>query len=183
MTRAAACRCSGSRSVEASRLPYRPCAGVALFNRDGLVWVGRRIDGPTEAEGAGRWWQMPQGGIDEGEELIAAARRELHEETNIRTVSLLGTARDWIRYDLPPERVGKAWGGKYRGQTIRFVAFRFDGQESEIDVKRPAGGHKPEFAEWRWERLDRLPELITPFKRQVYEAVAAEFAQFANPAR
>ncbi|MGD9740904.1 MAG: RNA pyrophosphohydrolase [Bauldia sp.] len=160
-------------------LPYRPCAGIALFNRAGKVFVGRRLDGPEEAEGTGRWWQMPQGGIDDGEDLEAAARRELFEETNARSVSLLGLHPDWLLYDLPPELLGKAWGGKFRGQRIRYVAFRFEGEDSEIDVRNPGGGHKPEFVEWRWEDLSALPDLIVPFKRDVYRSVATEFAPFA----
>ena len=166
--------------MDISALPYRPCAGIALFNRDGLVWVGRRIDGPNEAEGVGRWWQMPQGGIDDGEDIAAAAARELHEETNVRSVTRLGETKDWLVYDLPPELIGRAWGGRYRGQRIKFVAFRFDGDDAEIDVAHPAGGHKPEFAAWRWERLERLPELIVPFKRALYEAVVKELARFAK---
>lgn len=157
-------------------LPYRPCAGIALFNRDGKVFVGRRSDGPEEAEGAGRWWQMPQGGIDEGEDLVAAARRELHEETNVTSVSLIRLASDWLLYDLPPELLGKAWGGKFRGQRIRYVAFRFEGDDSEVDVIRPGNGRfKAEFVAWRWEALRDLPGNIIPFKRQIYEAVAREF--------
>lgn len=166
--------------MKAADLPYRPCAGIALFNSEGRVWVGRRIDGPKEAEGVGRWWQMPQGGIDEGEDPVEAARRELHEETNVTSATLLGTTPGWLRYDLPPELIGHAWKGKYRGQKMRFVAFRFDGTDDEIDIASPAGGLKPEFAEWRWEALDRLPELIVPFKRQVYEAVVGEFREFAQ---
>jgi len=166
--------------LDISALPYRPCAGIALFNRDGLVWVGRRIDGPHEAEGVGRWWQMPQGGIDDGEDIAAAAARELQEETNVRSVTRLGETKDWLVYDLPPELIGRAWGGRYRGQRIKFVAFRFDGHDREIDVAHPAGGHKPEFAAWRWERLERLPELIVPFKRALYEAVVKELARFGK---
>ena len=167
--------------VDIASLPYRPCAGVTLFNRHGLVFVGKRKDGPNEAEGVGKWWQMPQGGIDGDEDLVAAARREMLEETNVRSAMHLGTMADWIEYDLPAELVGKAWRGKYRGQRIRFVAFLFEGQESEIDVLTPGGGEKPEFIEWRWERIERLPEVIIPFKRRVYEAVVAEFTRFAVP--
>ena len=116
---------SGGRDLSA--LPYRPCVGVALFNRAGLVWVGRRIDAPGEAEGPGQWWQMPQGGVDEGEPLYEAALRELYEETNIRSVARLGEIADWLTYDLPPELVGKAWGGRYRGQKQKWFALRFTG--------------------------------------------------------
>ena len=170
---------SGGRDLSA--LPYRPCVGVALFNRAGLVWVGRRIDAPGEAEGPGQWWQMPQGGVDEGEPLYEAALRELYEETNIRSVARLGEIADWLTYDLPPELVGKAWGGRYRGQKQKWFALRFTGEDGEIDIDHPGGGrHKPEFMAWRWEKLDRLPALIVPFKRKVYEAVAAAFADIAG---
>lgn len=163
-------------------LPYRPCAGIALFNREGLVWIGRRVDGPAEAEGIGRWWQMPQGGIDPGEDPEPAARRELFEETSVRSVSLLGEVPDWITYDLPPERIGKAWGGRYRGQKMKWIAFRFEGDELEIDIHAPGGGkHEAEFSSWRWERLDRLPDLIVPFKRSMYEDVVAALGPFARP--
>ncbi len=164
--------------IDPTTLPYRPCAGIALFNDDGLVWIGRRVDGPDEAEGPGAWWQMPQGGIDDGEDPVEAARRELTEETNVRSVSLLGQS-DWLTYDLPQDLVGKSWKGKYRGQRQKWVAFRFEGEESEIDVDDPGPGHKPEFSAWRWERLERLPELIVPFKREIYKQVAATFAAFA----
>ncbi|MCC6736776.1 MAG: RNA pyrophosphohydrolase [Bauldia sp.] len=167
--------------VDIASLPYRSCAGVTLFNRKGNVFVGKRKDGPNEAEGVGKWWQMPQGGIDGDEDLVAAARREMFEETNVRSAMHLGTMDDWMEYDLPAELVGKAWRGKYRGQRIRFVAFLFEGQESEIDVLNPGGGEKPEFVEWRWEPIERLPELIIPFKRKVYEAVVTAFSRFAVP--
>ena len=169
--------------MDIEKLPYRPCAGIALFNRDGLVFVGRRKDGPREAEGVGKWWQMPQGGIDDGEDFEKAAERELYEETSVRSVTRLGETRDWFTYDLPQELIGRAWKGKYRGQRIKYVAFRFDGEESEIDIAEPGGGgHKPEFVAWRWEQLARLPELIIPFKRKVYDSVVKEFAKFAKPA-
>ena len=166
-----------SSLVDPETLPYRPCAGIALFNDDGLVWIGRRVDGPSEAEGPGEWWQMPQGGIDKDEEPLAAARRELEEETSIRCADYLGET-DWITYDLPPELVGIAWKGRYRGQRIKFFAFQFTGNEAEIDVTVP--GHSQEFSDWRWERLERLPALIVPFKRHVYEAVVEAFGALAR---
>jgi putative (di)nucleoside polyphosphate hydrolase len=123
---------------------------------------------------------MPQGGIDPGEDPWPAALRELYEETNIRSVEKLGEIADWLAYDIPREIVGQAWGGKYRGQKQKWYAFRFVGGASEIDIENPAGGHEPEFVEWRWERLDRLPALIVPFKRSTYERVVREFAKFAR---
>lgn len=165
------------------RLPYRRCVGVALFNRDGLVFIGRRMSsaGP-EHVAAGHAWQMPQGGIDPGEDPLAAARRELFEETNVSSATLLGEARDWYAYDLPTDVAGRAWKGRYGGQTQKWFAFRFDGPDSEIDIAVP-GGHKPEFEAWRWEHLERLPDLIIPFKRGVYEKVVYDFKRFATPSR
>ena len=158
-------------------LPYRPCIGVALFNRAGRVWIGRRADAPGEAEGAGTWWQMPQGGIDEGEDHYRAALRELYEETSIKSVSLIREAPGWFRYDLPRELIAQSWGGRYRGQKQKWFALRFEGKDTEIDVLHPGGGkHKAEFSEWKWEKLEKLPALIVPFKRPVYEQVAKAFA-------
>ena len=164
------------RGKPVADLPYRPCIGVALFNRAGRVWVGRRADAPGEAEGAGTWWQMPQGGIDEGEDTYEAALRELYEETSVRSASLIREAKGWFKYELPADLVGQSWGGRYRGQKQKWFALRFEGKDSEIDVLSPGGGkHKSEFSEWRWEKLDRLPDLIVPFKRPVYEKVVEAF--------
>jgi putative (di)nucleoside polyphosphate hydrolase len=159
-------------------LPYRPCAGVVLFNREGLVFIGRRIEGPEHID-LTHTWQMPQGGIDDGEEPWPAAVRELREETNIRSVERLGELADWLKYDIPREIVGQAWKGKYRGQTQKWFAMRFTGSDDEIDVQHPAG-HEPEFSDWRWERLQNIPDLVVPFKRAVYDRVAGEFQQFAK---
>ena len=163
-------------------LPYRACAGMAVFNRAGLVFIGRRIDGPEHVDNT-HVWQMPQGGIDAGEDPWPAALRELYEETNIRSVEKLAEIAEWLTYDIPRDIVGHAWGGKYRGQTQKWYALRFVGRESEIDIEHPAGGHEAEFVEWRWERLEKLPDMIVPFKRTVYERVLGEFARFASPAR
>ena len=160
-------------------LPYRPCVGAAVFNRDGLVFIGRRIGGPEHVDEF-HVWQMPQGGIDPGEDTWPAVLRELHEETNIRSVERLREIDEWLSYDIPPEIAGEAWNGKYRGQRQKWCALRFAGDESEIDIAHPAGGHKPEFMAWRWEPLENLPGLVVPFKRPVYERVAKEFARFAR---
>jgi putative (di)nucleoside polyphosphate hydrolase len=169
-----------TRAVDIDALPYRACVGVALFSAEGLVFVGRRkSEAGPEHVGGGYAWQMPQGGIDSGEDPYNAALRELHEETNVRTVKFLGEVEDWLTYDLPRDVAGRAWKGRYRGQSQKWFAFRFLGEESEIDIRSPAG-HRPEFDEWRWERLERLPELIIPFKRAVYERVARDFAPFAT---
>ena len=159
---------------------YRPCVGVALFNREGLVFFGRRRGLPAEA-GAGAW-QMPQGGVDEGETPFEAALRELYEETGVRSVTLIGETEGWLRYDVPEKLAGQAWGGRWRGQKQKWFALRFEGEDSEIDIERPGSGHLPEFDAWRWERLERAPELVVPFKRPVYEAMAQAFRRFAAPA-
>jgi putative (di)nucleoside polyphosphate hydrolase len=160
-------------------LPYRPCAGMAVFNRKGLVFIGRRIDGPEHTDEV-HVWQMPQGGVDPGEDAWPAARRELREETNIRSVEKLGEIAEWLAYDIPRAIVGRAWKGKYRGQTQKWFALRFTGDDREIDIAHPAGGHEPEFIAWRWEPLANLPGLVVPFKRPVYERVVTEFTRFAK---
>jgi putative (di)nucleoside polyphosphate hydrolase len=157
-------------------LAYRPCVGIMLLNRQGLVFVGRRRGKRADPDISEFEWQMPQGGIDEGERPFDAALRELREETNVTSVALLGEARDWYSYDLPPAAT-KRWKGRYRGQTQKWFALRFTGQEGEIDIESPGGGlHPPEFDAWRWERPELLPELIVPFKRDVYERVLRDFA-------
>lgn len=150
-----------------ARLPYRPCAGVMLVNRDGKVFVGQRIDTILEA------WQMPQGGIDPGEDAYAAAVRELGEETGISPdkVELVAEAPDDFFYDLPDDMVGKVWKGKWRGQRQRWFLFRFLGEDSDVRIDTP----HPEFRAWRWSDPDDLPTLIVPFKRDLYTAVLAAF--------
>jgi putative (di)nucleoside polyphosphate hydrolase len=156
-------------------LPYRPCVGTVVLNRTGHAFIGRRNEGPEQID-LSHVWQMPQGGIDPGEESWPAALRELREETSIRSVELLGEIADWLSYDIPREIVGQAWKGKYRGQTQKWFALRFTGEDSEIDI---VGAHEVEFIAWRWEPLQNLPDLVVPFKRQVYERVVKEFAKFA----
>jgi len=158
---------------------YRPCVGITVINREGLVWVGRRADAPGEEEGRGEWWQMPQGGIDPGEDPAGAALRELYEETAMHTVRILGETDGWLRYDLPEHLIGKAWGGRYRGQEQKWFAVRFLGDDAEIDIE-PHAGHKAEFSEWRWLPLSDVPNLIVPFKRSVYDAVVEAFTPFAQ---
>jgi putative (di)nucleoside polyphosphate hydrolase len=167
--------------MNAVPLPYRPCVGTMVLNRDGLVFVGRRTSGPEHLD-ADRThsWQMPQGGIDPDEEPLAAALRELREETNITSVTLLAEARDWFTYDLPPALIGQAWNGRFRGQRQKWYALRFTGSDAEIDIANP-DGHQPEFVAWRWAALNELPDLVVPFKRQVYTAIVAEFAHLLTP--
>jgi putative (di)nucleoside polyphosphate hydrolase len=161
-------------------LPYRPCAGLTVFNRDGLVFIGRRTSGPEHID-ATHVWQMPQGGIDSGEEPYAAALRELYEETNIRSVEKLGEIEDWLTYDIPRDIVGAAWHGKFRGQKQKWYALRFIGKDSEIDIAHP-GGHEPEFIAWRWEKMENLTRLVVPFKQPTYARIVEEFGKFARPA-
>lgn len=158
---------------------YRPCVGIMLINRDGLVFVGRRRNKAlAEHVAPGHEWQMPQGGVDEGEDAYPAALRELAEETSVTSVSLLAEAADWHAYDLPEDIAQSAWKGRYCGQTQKWFALRFEGSDSEIDIEHPAGGHKPEFDAWRWVPMADLPGMIIPFKRPVYEKVVAEFARY-----
>ncbi|WP_374345923.1 RNA pyrophosphohydrolase [Phenylobacterium sp.] len=150
---------------------YRPNVGVVLFHPDGRVWLGRRAKTPAPYN-----WQFPQGGVDAGEDLETAARRELAEETGVSSVALLGRTDGWLTYDFPPEHTGKLARG-FKGQRQVWFAFRFDGEEAEIDLE--AHG-TPEFDAWRWGRLDEVCELIVPFKRPTYEVVVAAFHDFAG---
>jgi putative (di)nucleoside polyphosphate hydrolase len=156
-------------------LPYRPCVGVMLVNVEGLVFIGKRAGAYDQSEGVGTWWQMPQGGMDDGEAPDAAAMRELAEETGVSSARLIGRTRDWYYYDLPVHLIGVAWGGRYRGQKQLWFAARFEGEDSEIDLE-PRPGHGREFVSWRWAPPAELPRLVVPFKRSVYEQVMAEFA-------
>lgn len=138
-----------------------------LFGPDGRVWVGNRIDTP------GAHWQMPQGGIDEGESPAAAARRELREEIGTDKAEIIAESRQWLHYDLPPHLLGKVWKGRYRGQKQRWFALRFLGCDSDIDLDT----RHPEFDAWQWVELDDLPGLVIPFKRDTYRAVVSEFRE------
>jgi putative (di)nucleoside polyphosphate hydrolase len=172
---------SAKPAKKLTKLPYRPCAGITLFNRHGEVFVGRREGGPEHMDPT-HIWQMPQGGIDEGEDAYEAALRELYEETNIRSVKKLGAIGGWLTYDLPPHLVGTAWKGKYRGQKQKWFALLFTGEDREIDVRHPGGGkHKPEFVEWRWEPIGNLTTVVVPFKRKTYQRIVKEFRKFAKP--
>ncbi len=159
-------------SGDIGALPYRPCVGIMLLNAEHRVFTASRIDQMVEA------WQMPQGGIDAGEDPLAAALRELEEEISVgaQHVSLLAESRDWLTYDLPPEMVGKVWKGKYRGQRQKWFAFRFHGQDHHIDL---ATAH-PEFDAWRWLPMADLPHMIVPFKRDLYTQLVAEFSHLAG---
>jgi putative (di)nucleoside polyphosphate hydrolase len=152
-------------------LPYRPCAGLMVINALGQVFVARRIDSEAEA------WQMPQGGIDKGEEPRQAALRELEEEIGTGKAEILAESTEWLHYDLPEHLIGKVWKGKYRGQKQKWFLLRFTGQDSDINI---ATEH-PEFSEWKWMDLQDVPKFIVPFKRDIYMAVCAEFAPLVQP--
>ena len=166
------------KPLDCDAMPYRDCVGIAVFNRDGRVFIARRKpeDDPEDTSEFGAPWQMPQGGIDKGEDPKATAYRELFEETSIESVELLAEAPGWIYYDLPDEALGIALKGKYRGQRQRWFAFRFTGDESEINVTEPGDGSMPaEFDRWRWDDLEALPDLVVAFKRKAYIEVVAAF--------
>jgi putative (di)nucleoside polyphosphate hydrolase len=171
---------SGKSSIDPATLGYRPCVGIMLLNPAGLIWIGCRADFKNEAEGRGAWWQMPQGGIDDGEDPAKAAHRELFEETAIRSASIIREHHGWLNYDLPPDLIGKAWGGRYRGQKQKWFAMRFEGEDAEVSIA-PQHGHQAEFIDWRWAPLPEVMDLIVPFKRDVYRAVLADFADLAQP--
>lgn len=169
------------RPVDPATLPYRPCVGIMVLNRRGLVWAGRRVaEENSEYDGSPQLWQMPQGGIDRDEDPLRAARRELYEETGIESVTLLAEAPHWVIYDLPPHLVGIGLKGKFRGQRQKWFAFRFDGDDSEIRIAPPPGGHAQEFDDWAWKPMEELPDLIVPFKRKVYDEVVALFRHLAE---
>lgn len=158
---------------------YRPNVGIALFDARGRVLVARRIgdDGP-ETISPGHEWQMPQGGIDPDEEPEPAARRELWEETGVRSADVIGAMQEWVAYDFPPYDGPPHRLARFRGQRQLWFAMRFSGEESEIDLGRAADA-EPEFSEWRWERLERVVDLVVPYKRRVYAAVVGAFSTVA----
>jgi len=151
--------------------PYRPCVGIMLLNVDGQVFTARRNDSFTDA------WQMPQGGIDPGEEPRAAAFRELEEEIGTNHAELLAETEDWLTYELPDELLNVTWKGRYRGQKQKWFALRFLGSDSDINLET----EHPEFVEWRWTPMAEVPQFIVPFKRDVYVQVVARFAHLGRP--
>ena len=155
-----------------SGLPYRDGVGIMLLNADGDIFTGQRLDSKLEA------WQMPQGGIDPGEMPLDTAWRELAEETGITKATVVAEGREWLYYDLPDELIGTIWKGRYCGQRQKWFAMRFTGTDADVDI---ATAH-PEFRAWRWSTVGELSALIVPFKRDLYEAVLAEFADILRTA-
>lgn len=156
--------------VDKTSLPYRPNVGAVLFSQNGLVFVGQRKGFPEA-------WQLPQGGVDAGEDLRTAVLRELQEEIGTRKAEILGEHPEWLIYDLPPNLLGVAWGGKYRGQRQKWFALRFTGTDQ--DIRLDADQH-PEFEAWQWVKLVDLPKLAVAFKRDIYERLAHDFAPYAQ---
>ncbi|HEU0071677.1 MAG TPA: RNA pyrophosphohydrolase [Alphaproteobacteria bacterium] len=155
---------------EFAHLPYRPCVGMMLLNARGEAFVARRIDMPSEA------WQMPQGGIDEGEAPEVAVFREMREEIGTDKAEILGESATWHDYDLPTELLGKIWGGRYRGQRQKWFVLRFTGRDRDINILT----EEPEFLAWKWAPVSQLPDLIVPFKRELYQKIVGEFAPYAE---
>jgi putative (di)nucleoside polyphosphate hydrolase len=148
--------------------PYRPCVGIFLLNNDGLVFAGRRIDSRAEA------WQMPQGGIDAGESPLQACMREMREEIGTNTAELVSQHDDWLYYDIPLPLADRLWQGRYKGQKQKWMALRFTGDDSDINIAT----EEPEFCEWKWLSPHDLVDLAVPFKRDVYQNVLAAFAPY-----
>ena len=160
------------QKIDPATLPYRPCVGLMVLNREGKVFVGKRVDQTIES------WQMPQGGIDDGEEPRQTALRELSEEIGTTKVEFIREHPDWLTYDLPSHLVGIAWQGRYRGQKLKWFAVRFVGSDADINLKT----EHQEFSDWKWADVDDLLRLIVPFKRETYAQVIAAFSDLAKPA-
>ncbi len=156
------------------KLPYRPCAGAMLINHENKVFVAKRIDTPGDA------WQMPQGGIDDGEDASVAVLRELMEETGTDKTKIITESDRWRNYDLPEDLIGKIWKGRYRGQRQKWFLLRFLGQDEDIDLE---AYEAPEFSDWKWVEIDELVDLIVPFKRTLYVDIVAEFRNFVEGSR
>jgi putative (di)nucleoside polyphosphate hydrolase len=172
---------NGEKPKKAADLPFRPGVGAMLFNGEGEVFVGRRFGprgSPRRGSRGAYVWQMPQGGIDDGETPAMAVMRELAEETGTDKADIIAETKGWLTYDLPDDLMGVSWGGRYRGQTQKWFALRFTGVDADFDLN--ADG-KPEFTDWKWVAMAELPRLVVPFKRRLYDEILAEFQDLAKP--
>ena len=158
--------------MDITALPYRPCVGIMLLNAQNKVFVGQRIDQTSEA------WQMPQGGIDEGEDTLSCARRELMEETGVIDVQIIAESAHWFHYDLPEDLIPKMWGGKYRGQRQKWYLMRLNADDSHINIAT----QEPEFKAWKWLDVHEVPNVIVPFKQTLYQEIVKEFAPLITAA-
>ena len=156
------------RPLEYSKRPYRPCVGIMLINDNGYIFSGQRIDNRAEA------WQMPQGGIDAGEDVKTACFREMREEIGTDKADVLSIHPEWLNYDIPLPLADRLWGGSYRGQSQKWVALRYTGQDSDINIAT----EEPEFFSWQWMSPADLIQLAVPFKRPVYEDIMTQFARY-----
>ena len=156
--------------MKQNELPLRLCVGIIVLNKENKVFVGKRIDNPTNK------WQMPQGGVDRDENLMNAMKRELKEETSIRSIEILKELEEWTEYELPDYLLGKVWRGKYRGQKQKWFIVRFLGKDEEINLKTT----HPEFIEWQWLNIENLPSVIVHFKKKVYEKLLPVIKSFIN---
>ena len=152
------------------KLPYRNGVGIVVLNNENKVFVAKRIDNPKN------FWQMPQGGVDEGEDLLNAAYRELKEETSIFNVKLIKEIEDWTQYDLPSKLIGIIWKGRYKGQKQKWFIFKFLGNDTEINIKTK----NPEFLDWKWIEVGKITEIVVDFKKEVYQKVEKEIKKIIN---
>ena len=152
------------------KLPYRNGVGIIVLNNENKVFVAKRIDNPKN------FWQMPQGGVDEGEDLLNAAYRELKEETSIFNVKLIKEIEDWTQYDLPSKLIGIIWKGRYKGQKQKWFIFKFLGNDTEINIKTK----NPEFLDWKWIEIEKITEIVVDFKKEVYQKVEKEIKKIIN---
>ncbi len=153
-----------------SQKPYRPCVGLLVINGKGLVFAGKRLDSSSSA------WQMPQGGIENGETILEAGLREMKEEIGTNNVQFIGEMKEWLNYDLPKKLVNRLWGGKFRGQTQKWLAYKFLGEDKEININTK----NPEFSDWKWVSTLELIKLAIPFKKEIYEKVFKEYSSNLN---
>ena len=150
-------------------LPLRTGVGIVVLNSKKQVFVGKRKDNPKDK------WQMPQGGVDQNEDLLSAMKRELAEETSIVSIKIIKELKEWLQYDLPKELLGKIWGGKYRGQKQKWFFVKFLGSDDEININTK----NAEFIEWKWVEMEKLPDLIVPFKKKIYEKILSELKKIS----